>query len=135
MPVVQEVVHPRGLDFANQRKVAIRRDVHKESFTTIAKRVVNHAPYIEIESGASLRMIRKCRPQARAVWNTYLIWVQGGRKCGRGIHQNPPHPLRLLHGETFSQCDSISPFVVFKCALLVLYKGVVVSGKSHCLQN
>jgi hypothetical protein len=41
MTVVSEQVHPLGLDFANQRKVVVRRDVHKESWPTIARKVRN----------------------------------------------------------------------------------------------
>ena len=39
MVVVSESVHPRGLDFQNQRKVVILRDVHGLTFPEIAKQV------------------------------------------------------------------------------------------------
>ena len=41
MVVISESVHPSSLDFANQRKVCLLRDVEDLAFTEIAKRVVN----------------------------------------------------------------------------------------------
>ena len=41
MPLVSEQVHPLSLDFANQRKAYLLRAVGKESFTSIAGKVVN----------------------------------------------------------------------------------------------
>ena len=41
MPVVSEVVHPRGLDFKNQRRVVMLRDCKKMSWDDIASEVVN----------------------------------------------------------------------------------------------
>ena len=41
MPVIQEVVHKRGLDFENQRKVVMLRDTKQLGFSRIAERVVN----------------------------------------------------------------------------------------------
>ena len=43
MPLVSEMVHPRGLDFANQRKVVILRDVKDMAWDDIADQVVNLA--------------------------------------------------------------------------------------------
>lgn len=43
MVVVSESVHPRGLDFSNQRKVVVYRDVHGKSFAEIAELVRNLA--------------------------------------------------------------------------------------------
>jgi len=43
MPVVSEVVHPRGLSFAAQRKVVVLRDVHGETWPAIASQVRNLA--------------------------------------------------------------------------------------------
>jgi len=43
MVVVHEVEHPNGLNFANQRKLVIRRDVHKESFSDIAPQLLNNS--------------------------------------------------------------------------------------------
>ena len=40
MPLVSEMVHPRGLDFANQRKVVILRDVKDMAWDDIADQVV-----------------------------------------------------------------------------------------------
>lgn len=41
MPVVSEMRHPRSLNFANERKVVMLRDVQGESFQTISEKVVN----------------------------------------------------------------------------------------------
>jgi transposase len=41
MTVVSEVIHPKGLSLANQRKIVILRDVEKLSFEKIAQRVRN----------------------------------------------------------------------------------------------
>ena len=41
MPVVSEMVHPKGLDFANQRRVVMLRDVHKLSWPQITRKVKN----------------------------------------------------------------------------------------------
>ena len=41
MPLITEQVHPLSLDFCNQRKVVIRRVAFKESWRTIAGKVVN----------------------------------------------------------------------------------------------
>ena len=41
MPVIKEVVRPESLDFKNQKKVMVLRDVEKLSFNEIAERVVN----------------------------------------------------------------------------------------------
>ena len=41
MPVVSEVLHPRGLSFAMQRKVVVLRDVKKKSWPDIAASVRN----------------------------------------------------------------------------------------------
>ena len=43
MPLVSEVVHPRGLKFVNQRKVVMLRDNEHLSWGDIAERVVNLA--------------------------------------------------------------------------------------------
>ena len=43
MVVVSESVRPRGLDFANQRKVVILRDVHGLALPQIARKVKNLA--------------------------------------------------------------------------------------------
>ena len=40
---VSENVHPRGLDFSNQRKVVVLRDVYSKSFVDIAQEVRNVA--------------------------------------------------------------------------------------------
>ena len=40
-PLVSEMVHPRGLDFENQRKVMILRDHENKSWDDIAAEVVN----------------------------------------------------------------------------------------------
>ena len=47
MVVVSETVHPRGLDFQNQRKLVILRDVHGLEFKDIALKIRNlegHCP-------------------------------------------------------------------------------------------
>ena len=41
MPVVSERVHPRGLDFTNQRKVVLLREVHGMAWEDISARVKN----------------------------------------------------------------------------------------------
>ena len=41
MPVVSEVRHPRSLDFANERKTVILRDVHGLTWAAIQKQVLN----------------------------------------------------------------------------------------------
>jgi len=41
MPLVSEMVHPRSLDFQNQRKVVILRDTKQLSWESIAEEVVN----------------------------------------------------------------------------------------------
>ena len=41
MPVVSKQVHPRSLDFCNQRKVVLLRDLHEESWESIAEQVLN----------------------------------------------------------------------------------------------
>ena len=41
MPLVQEMVHPRGLRFVMQRKVAMLRDVKHMGFPDIALQVTN----------------------------------------------------------------------------------------------
>ena len=75
MVVITETVHPKSLDFRNQRKVVLLRDVEEESFPTIAAKVRN------VEGG---------KPTARTVANTYHDFsVKKGRRvfnynrCGR----------------------------------------------------
>ena len=75
MTLVVERVHPSGMDFTNQRRAVILRDVQKLPFTEIAKRVVN---------------LKGERPTARTVANTYRKFsVKSGRRpykysnCGR----------------------------------------------------
>ena len=41
MPVVSEVRHPQSLDFANERKTVILRDVHGLTWAAIQKQVLN----------------------------------------------------------------------------------------------
>ena len=41
MAIVQERVHPAGLDFQNQRKAVLLREVHGMAFTDIASKVTN----------------------------------------------------------------------------------------------
>ena len=43
MPVISETSHPLGLNFANQRKLVIRRDVHGESFSDVALLLKNNS--------------------------------------------------------------------------------------------
>ena len=53
MPVVSEMVHPRGLDFRNQRKVVLLRDVHKRKWNDVQGGVRNVAGEVP-----SLTMVR-----------------------------------------------------------------------------
>ena len=41
MPLVSEVRHPQSLDFANERKALLLRDVHGLPWAKVQKRVVN----------------------------------------------------------------------------------------------
>ena len=41
MPLVSEIVHPKSLNFQNQRKVVILRDTKQLSWESIAEEVVN----------------------------------------------------------------------------------------------
>ena len=75
MVVVTENVHPAGLDFANQRKAVVLRDVKGLPFTEIAK---------------ELKDLRGQTPKARLVADTYHKFsVKAGRRkynyhnCGR----------------------------------------------------
>ena len=75
MVVVSESVHPRGLDFANQRKVVILRDVHGLTFPQIARKVKNLAGK---------------RPSRRTCGQYYRLFSHqqgrkqsGYKKCGR----------------------------------------------------
>jgi len=79
MPVVSEMVHPRGLDFAAQRKVVICRDVHKLAWKDIAKKVRN---------------LQKKKPKPRTCANYYKKFNRrAGRrksnyeKCGRKAYK------------------------------------------------
>ena len=65
MPVVSEMVHPRGLSFAMQRKVVIRRDQHDEAWPEIATQVRN---------------LQGKQPSARTVANCYRAFsIRDGR--------------------------------------------------------
>ena len=75
MSLLQERVHPAGLDFKSQRLVVVLRDVHGLPFTEIAKRVTN---------------LRGEAPTPRTVANTYWQFAAPtGRRpykysnCGR----------------------------------------------------
>ena len=76
MPLVMEMVHPRGLDFTAQRQVVLLRDVHKLEWAKIASRVRNLAGkrpkprtcaiyYRKFVSkvGRRVSMYHKCGPQ------------------------------------------------------------------------
>jgi len=43
MPVISETVHPQSLDFKNQRLLVLLRDVHKQGWAAIQKKVRNLA--------------------------------------------------------------------------------------------
>ena len=64
MVLITEVVHPGSLDFSNQRKVVLNRDIHKMTFRSIAKLVLN---------------VSGKKPTARTVANTYRAF---NKKCG-----------------------------------------------------
>ena len=88
MPVVSEQVHPAGLSFASQRLVVIRRDVHGETWATIAAQVQN---------------LRGEPPTAQTVRNVYKRFsVTDGRaktryaKCGRKKWKVTPAVERFL---------------------------------------
>ena len=69
MVVVSESVHPRGLDFQNQRKVVILRDVHGLTFPEIAKQV---------------KTLCGGRPSARSCCLYYHSFSgKVGRRCSR----------------------------------------------------
>ena len=75
MPLIQERVHPAGLDFAMQRRVVVLRDVHGLTFRAIARQVTN---------------LKGLRPTTRTVANVYWRFEsRAGRrpyrydKCGR----------------------------------------------------
>ena len=62
-------VHPRGLSLAQQRKVYIRRTVHKEPWETIALKVKNlkgQTPYWQVCRDAFKRMLRDAKQDAYA---------------------------------------------------------------------
>ena len=65
MPPITEVVHPRGLSFAAQRKVVLLRDVH-------------HMPWPAI--AAEVRNLKKKRPSERTVRRYYRAF---SRRSGR----------------------------------------------------
>jgi len=75
MPVVSQVIHPKGLNLANQRKVVILRDVKKLSFEKIAKLVRN------------LQGDRPSKDNVRVVYHTFRRATPQRKykyhKCGR----------------------------------------------------
>ena len=77
MVLVSEVVHPKGLSVATCAHVAVRRDVHKESFLNIASKVFNrrgHHP-----SKETVRVAYKAvNGPAKAGGKKYLY-----SRCGR----------------------------------------------------
>jgi len=77
MVLVSEVVHPKGLSVATCAQVAVRRDVHKESFLNIASKVFNrrgHHP-----SKETVRVAYKAvNGPAKAGGKKYLY-----SRCGR----------------------------------------------------
>ncbi len=76
MPVVSERVHPRGLDFHNQRRVMMLRDLQGMSFPAIACKVRN------ISGG---------RPTPRTVANTYWAF-NAGRGCRKYAYNRCGRP-------------------------------------------
>eukprot|EP00973_Karenia_brevis_P034732 4792445-Karenia_brevis.AAC.1 len=83
MPVLSEMVHPRGLDFNSQRKVVMLRDQQGLSFPEIRKKVVN------------LQGQHPCEDVVRRVY--YRFSDHQGHapyqygKCGRKAWKAPPH--------------------------------------------
>ena len=81
-------MHPKGLNFANQRKVVILRDVHDETWEDIAKKVKN---------------LQGDAPNAQTVTNVYKAFsTRGGRvktkykNCGRQAWKATPEVEKFL---------------------------------------
>ena len=79
MPVISEVVHPRGLSFATQRRIVLLRDVHKMPWPAITKKVRN---------------LKNQKPGQRTVERCYRAFSRrAGRvrtkydKCGQKAHK------------------------------------------------
>ena len=88
MPLVSEVVHPRGLSFVAQRKIVLLRDIHKKSWAEIAKAVRN---------------IRNQKPCQKTVERYYRAFsARAGRvrtkygNCGQKPHKVTQEVERFL---------------------------------------
>ena len=108
MTLAQERAHPASMDFVNQRKAVLLRDVHALPLTEIAKQVVN---------------LRGERPTARTVANMYWQCSEpAGRRaykysqCGRkpwkiDAHRALPHrgaPAAETKGRVHGCSDAAS---------------------------
>ena len=85
MPKIEEVVHPRGLNFANQRKVVILRD-QGYTWADIRSRVVN---------------LKKQKPSEDVVRRVYRLF---NRRNGR-VHYKYSQCGRKPHKATKEVCD------------------------------
>ena len=83
MPVVSEMRHPSGFKFATERFIALRRDVHKGSWSEIAARVKN---------------LRGKRPRARHVANTHRKFSSPHGRCLTKYHKCGPKPSKVSKG-------------------------------------
>lgn len=88
MPVVSEFVHPRGLDFHNQRQVVVLRDARGMTWSQIASRVRN------VQGG---------RPSVQMVANVYYGFQASQRRrvsrysrCGRKPWKITPQVEKFL---------------------------------------
>ena len=95
MVLITEVVHPGSLDFSNQRKVVLNRDIHKMTFRQASSKRLwqeahcpyrcEHLPRFQQEMWSpqvplpELRVIEQCRNQKGTVVvlvaNLLLLWA------------------------------------------------------------
>ena len=86
MPVISEMVHPRGLDFANQRKVVMLRDEQDMSWDDIASEVTNLAMHFFDRGGCLWKSAEQ---------NLKIIHIQWRHRVAEK-HRLLLEPLRLL---------------------------------------
>ncbi|CAE7459439.1 unnamed protein product, partial [Symbiodinium sp. CCMP2456] len=103
MPVVSEVRHPQSLDFANERKALLLRDVHGLTWAEIQRRVVNlrgKAP--------SVRLLQRAHSDVnRTLGQRQYKYSNCGRKAVKSTPKVQKYLVqRLLYLRTRSTCTS-----------------------------
>ena len=90
MPLISEMRHPNGFDFQTERLIALRRDVHEETWPEIAEH-------------PQVKTLRGEKPRPRHVADTYHKFdAKRGRcrtryhKCGRTTTKATPEAVKFL---------------------------------------